>query len=169
MAEILPTWNERPTDLSNLLNPALIGLILRQATEEYRLTRSRGMPFELAFIIVPFALHGSTRSLLPKTKATMFQSWYLEHKSTLQGFPQRAKELVPFVREGISFSAARQMLSFEDGDRIIPGTAHIRLNYFLRDSTDEVQEVCRKAKFLGRWMSEAGESSTIFALLGIRP
>ena len=58
-------WAERPTEVANLLNPAFTGAALRMAVSGYLREANVGMPFELAFLVFPIALHEATRSRLP--------------------------------------------------------------------------------------------------------
>src|SRR5258708_6268367 len=59
---MMSPWTERPTEVANLLNPAFVGALLRTAVEGYIGEAASGMPFEVAFLVLPFCLHTSTAS-----------------------------------------------------------------------------------------------------------
>ena len=39
----------------------------------------------------------------------------------------------------------------------------------LKDSTDEVRACANRAEFVGKWLAGSGSSSTVMAILGLRP
>ena len=162
-------WQDRPTDVSNLLNPAFVGMSLRKAVDGYVKEQSIGMPFELSFLVLPFVLHQPTREQLPSTIATMMQTWLMDNREVLIGLPKRAKDLVPFAREGILFASLRKVLRFDESGLLCAGSRKlIKAPSFIADKL-EVNEIFKKSEFFGRWVSQAGNSTTIFAMLGIRP
>jgi Family of unknown function (DUF6521) len=68
-------WTERPIELANLLNPAFCGFLIRSAAASYKESKPEGMPFALAFLVLPLVLHVSTRKTLPRSVRTTLISW----------------------------------------------------------------------------------------------
>ena len=48
---MLDKWDERPQDVSNLLNPAFLGLLLHKSVKGFKREADTGMPFELVSLI----------------------------------------------------------------------------------------------------------------------
>ena len=74
MATLLAEWGQRPQDVANLLNPAFDGLLLYRAVAGYEQENEGGMPFELAFMVLPFVLHQPTRKRLPAIALAALQA-----------------------------------------------------------------------------------------------
>lgn len=169
---MMPPWNERPTEVANLLNPAFIGALLRKAADGYTAEANAGMPYELLFLILPFCLHPTTASRLPaRVTATPLHTWLQrdENRDVLISFADRASALVPFVREALLFAVQRAVIVIEDNGRLRPGASGLRGITSYRNSGEEVKEAIRLAEFVGRWFALAGTTATIFTLLGVRP
>src|ERR1700681_3010467 len=97
-------WNERPTEVANLLNPAFVGVLLRKAIDGYTEEVQSGMPFELLFLVPPFCLHPATAERLPRSPSvTPLHVWLQreENRDVLLAFADRASAVVPFVREAL--------------------------------------------------------------------
>lgn len=107
---MMPPWNDRPTEVANLYNPAFFGVLLRKAIERYTEEAKAGMPFELLFLVPPFCLHPATANRLPRSpSATPLHVWLQREKNrdVLVSFAQRATAIVPFVREALLFCCER--------------------------------------------------------------
>ena len=100
---MLDTWNERPQDVFNLLNPSFVGLLLHRAVRGFKRETTTGMPFELIFLVLPFVLHGATRNRLPAKITTTLPTWIQLNRDTLLEFGKRAQTLLPFAKEAIMF------------------------------------------------------------------
>lgn len=161
-------WGDRPTDIANLINPAFSGMMIRQAVDGYKKLSNHGMPFELTFLVLPIVLHEATRSRLP-TIATTFQTWLPDNKDLLPGFAQRAHDLVPFTREAIAFSMLHNVLRIEPTGNVESGSLKLRGVTAFQQKSEEVRDVYKKSQFIGRWLSQAGNSTTVFAMLGVKP
>lgn len=169
---MMPPWNERPTEVANLLNPAFVGALLRKAVEGYTEESSDGMPFEMLFLVLPFCLHPATATRLPaRAASTPLHAWLQrdENRDVLVTFPDRASALVPFVREALLFAAERGVLAVGDDGRLRAGANALRGITTYRTSGDEVRDALRLSEFVGRWFALAGTTATVFTLLGVRP
>lgn len=162
-------WTERPTEVANLLNPAFTGAALRLAVAGYFGEAKAGMPFELAFLVLPFALHGATRSRLPRAVSTLLHTWLQENRDVVVQFPERTQSLVPFTREAIVFNCQRDVLALDDEGAIHPGEAKLKKVASYKTISNEIKEVLSRAEFVGRWFALSGSPVTILTLLGVRP
>jgi hypothetical protein len=169
---MMPPWTERPTEVANLLNPAFIGALLRTAVKTYVSEAHKGMPFEAAFLILPFCLHSPTARRLPaRATSTPLHAWLQreENRDVLVGLGERASALVPYTKEALLFASLRRMIVFDDDGRLQPGEANLRGITSYRNAGEEVKQALRRAKFTGQWFALAGTTETIFTILGVRP
>lgn len=165
-------WEERPTEVANLLNPAFAGASLRLALDGYAREARAGMPFELAFLVLPICLHAGTTSRLPVSPSTTPLHTWLQrdaNRDVLISFAERVRSLVPYTREAILFTAQRGVVSIDDEGRLVAGSKRLRGITAYRNSGDEVREAIRRAEFTGRWFALSGTTATIFTLFGVRP
>ena len=164
----LREWSVRPTDVANLFNPAFVSMILRRAVDGYNKECGEGMPFEMAFVVVPLVLHENTRESLP-TIATTMQTWIQMNREVAIGFPGRASELVPFAREAIMYGVQRDILKIEVHGRLSAGSKKLAGVTSYQQLSEEIKKIYAKSEFLGRWLTEQSNSTTVFAMLGIKP
>jgi hypothetical protein len=160
------TWRERPTEVANLFNPAFSARLLGHAARGFAGVRNAGLPWLFAFLVVPLVLHKPTRDVAPKTKAAKFQTWAEKNPAILIGFADRARNMVPHVREGIIFGISSGLLEWREDASLRSGSA-LRNNGPQIDS-DEVKDCLRKARTMGSVLANAGAEHTAFALLGVR-
>jgi hypothetical protein len=169
---MMASWNNRPTEVANLLNPAFVGVLLRSAIDGYAEEVKAGMPFELLFLVPPFCLHPATAERLPRSPSvTPLHVWLQRegNRDVLLTFADRASALVPFVREALLFACERLILTVGDDGRLSRGSANLRGITVYRSTSKEVREAIRLAELVGKWFSLAGTTATIFTLLGVRP
>jgi hypothetical protein len=165
-------WQDRPTELANLLNPAFLGVLVRGAVDGYTKVSQTGMPVELPFLVLPFCLHPATARRLPaRAASTPLQVWLQrpENRDVLVPFAERASALVPFVREAILFASERGVLAVDNKGLLRSGPVALRGITKYRASREEAGEAVRAAEFVGRWFALAGTTTTIFTLLGVSP
>ena len=60
------TWNERPQDVFNLLNPSFVGLLFYRAVRGFKRETTTGMPFELIFWFCPLSCMGLREIVFPQ-------------------------------------------------------------------------------------------------------
>ncbi len=162
-------WAERPTEVANLLNPAFTGAALRMAVSGYLREAKVGMPFELAFLVFPIALHEATRSRLPRAVSTLLHTWLQENRDVVVQFPERTRSLVPFTKEAIVFACQRGVLTIDDAGALHPGDTNLRTMAAYKTSNEEIKHAMNRAEFVGRWFALSGTPVTILTLLGVRP
>jgi len=54
-------WEHRPIEVANLFNPAFCGEVIRRCGAGYSAKLQTGMPYALAFLVLPIVLHPATR------------------------------------------------------------------------------------------------------------
>lgn len=162
-------WDERPTEVANLLNPAFTGAMLRMAVSGFFREAHTGMPFELAALVLPFALHEATRSRLPRAVSTLLHTWLQENRDVVVQFPERTRSLVPYTKEAIMFACQRGVLTVDDDGTVCPGDAALKQLPSYKKTNDDIKAALNRAEFVGRWLALSGTSVTILTLLGVRP
>jgi len=161
-------WIERPPEQARLFNPAFVGITIWSCARGYASVRQSGLPYALAFVAVPIALHKTTREDLPRSTRTSMASWLAENPRALVGFAERARALVPLVKEGVLFATSGQMLTLDD-TRLVAAGRPRSMARFERQATDEVRACVKKAEFVGKWFAGSGDYATIMALWGVAP
>lgn len=160
----LSPWDLRSPAVATMLNPALIATILTSAAERYESVSTKGMPWELAFIVTPLVLHRGSRESLPPTRRTHIPKWVGDNPLLLTAFPERAKAMVPHIREGIRYAVNQQTIVIENGKLfgLLPATK--------RPPADgDIQSIVHAAGFLGGWFTKSESTSTIYAMFGVTP
>ncbi len=157
-------WVERSVEQAALFNPAFITLVLASASRGAR--DDGGLPWPLAFVVGPLALHRPTREALPGTTATSLPVWLERNPHARVGLPQRASDLAHLTREALRLGLAAGALELAS-DRLRAGAPRRRTKAVRR--SPEVDECFKRAEFLGRWFAGSGDVATIFGHLGLRP
>lgn len=149
-----------------MLNPALIATILAGAAESYEARSGETMPWEYSYILVPLVLHRDSREALPSRLNSHMTSWVVEHPVLIAGLPSRARELAPYIREGLRFGLRTESLKMErDGTlmgRLLSSPSTL-------NRSKELAVLVRSSGFVGRWLTVANRPSDVFALLGVSP
>ena len=164
---MMQPWNERPTEIARLLNPAFCSLIIREAVRGFIEQSSVGMPYPLAFLVLPIVLHRSTRDALPSSVATKMHPWIEENQQVQVDFAKRCAAIVEHTREALLYGTANELFEFSDGAQIVIQRKRLKLPPWPTDS--EPMACLEQARFLGRWLSRAGNTATVFAMWGVRP
>jgi hypothetical protein len=157
-------WTDRPQVVAAMLNPALIASVLASTAANYHREADQAFPWTLSFITAPLVLHRGTRQALPTSTRTHLVAWISRNPRIRAGFPPRAQGLVEFVREGIRFGLAQRVLTLEEG-RLTGQTRRPR-SFVI---PDELDDILRNARFVGRWFAKIDNTATVFAVLGVAP
>lgn len=163
------SWSERPLEEASLLNPAFCSAVLTSTVDDYIEATPAGMPFVLAFLVLPVVLHKQTRGALPNNIRTSLAAWMENNPNARVGLVERIRSLTPYTREALLFGAARRSIAFSDSGRIVLNGGFSGLRKFLRTTTDETRACIDKARFLGRWFAGGGTEQTVLSLWGVRP
>lgn len=161
---MLPNWEDRPTTVAYLLNPAFCGEVIRRCMFEYQNTQKSAMPFQLAFLILPIVLNKNIRESLPKTSGKNFVSWVEENQIIKQDLPNIIKSVVAYTRESIMFLMMYEVVRLNDS-----GNFEVIAKSKALTNENEVTECYKKAELLGKLLAKAGTSQFIFINLGIKP
>lgn len=164
----LPDWGDQPREEARLLNPAFIAALLWASADGHGAEVGTGLPYPLSFIALPVVLHRPTRTTLPSTKRTSLAAWLSANPRALVGFSHRASALVTTVKGGLLFGCREGLFSMDD-ERIQAGPRPKSMASFERETTDEVKDCLKRARFVGRWFAGAGQSGTVMALWGVAP
>ena len=163
-------WPARVVEEANLFNPAFCATLLVKALEEFAKKGARPLPFALTFLILPIVLHHGTRSALPGSTVTSLLPWIQDNREQLVEFAQRVQRLRPITREALLFGVQHQTLLLTvDGDVAVGPKRQSATEKRTGLFTDEARECVDRAGFLGRWLSTAGTTATIYAAWGIAP
>ncbi len=157
-------WRSRVVEEANLFNPAFCTTLLAKAADEFNKKAERPLPFALTFLILPIVLHHGTRSALPSSTITSLLPWVQDNREQLVDFAQRVRRLRPITREALLFGVQHQTLALTASGDVAVGlrrqsATERRTGLF----TDEARECVDRAGFLGRWLSAAGTTPTIYA------
>jgi hypothetical protein len=161
----LPAWDERSTALAAMLNPVLVSVLIASAADRYEHETGSPMPWELSFLVVPMSLHRGTRDVIPNRINSNLAKWVEDNAVLRAGLAPRARSLAPYVREGFRVGVRHAAITVHAGGGIsgslagrLPSIAH-----------DYIRPLTTTAAFLGRWFGHMGSSSTVFAVLGVKP
>jgi hypothetical protein len=162
----LPPWNVRSPIPAAMFNPALTAITIATAANQYEETAGFAMPWPLAHLVTPLVLHGPTREGLPRTKATSLAKWADDNTVLVAGLPARARQMAPYVREGLRFGLREGTMELVDGDGL-RSLSEIQIN--MRKVDGDIAVIYRAASMIGRVFGRAGSAATIFAALRVQP
>jgi Family of unknown function (DUF6521) len=165
---MIAPWAARPIEEASLFNPAFGSLMLAKAAADFHKQTGEGIPYPLAFLVMPVVLHTETRDVLPATTRAVMHNWIGEHAPLLAGFPDRVRRMVPVTRESVLFALVYKKLALSGG-RLSPGLHRYRPNAVSPDTTTETERCLRAAAFLGRWLVTGGTAATVLSAWGLRP
>jgi Family of unknown function (DUF6521) len=160
----MTAWVDRPPEEARLLNPGFLVALLMAAASDYQRTAEQRMPWVLSFVIPPLVLPARSRGALPSNVRAHFPNWLQQHPEVRLGFPQRARPLVPLVREALRLGLRSGALRL-DGAALL-ALAQPRARH---ETSHEVRDCFRAARLVGRWFASSQHVVTIYGLLGIRP
>lgn len=162
----MKAWNQRPFEIRNLFNPAFCGLILFKALRGYEEHDAKGMPFSLALLVLPLALHKDSREALESGKRSYFLRVLEANPSILVGFPVRASNLLPFALEAFGMLMARGCIEVSKDGRIKTISDGVRKSDV---GTPETVSCQRVARFIGKEFARIDDRVTVYTTLGVRP
>lgn len=168
---MMESWDERPSDVAHLLNPAFCGEIIRSCIEGYSAESENGMPFINSFLILPMILSEPIRNSLPKTTRKTMAAWLEENPELRITFAARARDLVPFTKESLSFLLQNDMIHFGMRDSLLLNRPVTKAQLEARKSISngEVADCYKKAFLVGRLLSKVNSSTTLFTMWGVSP
>ena len=162
-------WLERPIEEANLLNPAFCCVVLSSSIVGFGSIDAAGMPYPLAFMVLPIVLHRATRERLPRDTRTTLAAWLQEHAEAKVQFGDRLVALKPHTQEAILFGCLHDWLVLLQGGRLQTAVDESGADRFVRRIADEARECVMRAQFVGKWFASCGAAQTVMALWGIKP
>lgn len=165
----MTSWLLRSHEERVLLNPGFCVNLLWNAARGYASESSNGLSFEESFLILPFVLHRETREKLPRSSRTSLAVWLEENPLARNRIASRAQLLVPFTKEALTFGGLHGFIRLNGGKLYAENTWKNEVSRALTESSDEVRMCIKRADFVGKWFAQTGGTSTVFALIGIRP
>lgn len=159
-------WNKRSDIEAALFNPAFCGELILHTVLAYNNNAKKGkFPYTLSYLVLPFLLNTELFNALPATKKSKFVTWLYENRHLTPIIADKAKGMKEYTNEAILFYLSMDMLMINDQIELELGTTEmLRKRNFQRL---EVEKIIKRAKFLGTWLSEAGDVITIYSLIGI--
>ena len=165
----MTAWADRSHEERTLLNPGFCANLLWHAAGAYARDGNGALSFEESFLVLPFVLHRETRETLPRSSRTSLTVWLDENPLARGRVVSRARLLVPFTKEALTFGGVHGLIRL-DGGRLQAEAAWQRaVSRTLKESSDEVKGCAKRAAFIGKWFSQTGSAATVLALIGVRP
>lgn len=165
----MTSWVERPSEEQSLLNPAFCANLLWHAARGYAREDSGALSFEEAFLVLPIVLHRETREGLPHSTRTSLTVWLDQNPLARGRVESRARQLVSFTKEALTFGGTHGLLRFEGCRLQADENWRTVVDRVLAESSNEVRDCAKRADFVGKWFAQTGSAATVFALMGVRP
>jgi hypothetical protein len=128
----------------------------------------QGLPYPLAFLVLPIVLHPETRDTMPNTTNAIMLNWLGENAELVSDFPSRASKMSFITKETLLFALTYDKLALSEG-RLIPGRYKYSNTATLSHTTDDSEACLRTAAFLGRWLVQTGSIANTLSSWGVRP
>lgn len=166
----LEAWSERwAAEEANHFNPAYCGALTYEFARSYRNARHRPASFALVFCALPIALHRDTRDRLPARTGSGMFPWLEQNRDVRVGFGVRARNLAPYVKEGVRYAIAPEAVRLEEGGVIEIGPKRASFTASaLEATTPEVRNTVQSVRMVARWFAGSGDPASILAGWGIR-
>lgn len=159
-------WEEKPSEIKSLLNPAFCTLILFEGVKSYRKKAKKGMPYEIAFILLPLILNRRIAKKLPQRSNARLDLWVKRNIDLKYAFMSSAINMKDYVSETIFFGLKHNVFEVSEGARLIDK----KLQKNSDVTNDEgLSEILNKANLTGKWLANNQNSANLFSTLGIRP
>lgn len=165
----MTAWADRSHEERALLNPGFCANLLWHAARGYATESDVALSFEESFLVLPFVLHRETRETLPRSGRTSLAVWLDENPLARGRVASRARLLVPFTKEALTFGGVHGLIRLDGGRLRAEPTWQQAVNRTIKVSSDEVKGCANRAAFMGKWFAQAGSAATVLALIGVRP
>lgn len=160
---------EQPREVARLLNPAFCAALIHRSVEGYTESTNSGMLFALTYLVLPIVLHEPTRLTLPRSNATRFSTWILQHPEVRAGLPTRCRALLPFATSGLSFLLRANVLEMDDRGYLTPTGAKLRGITTYPKRSDEISRCWSRARLFGELLGSVPRPARVLVGLGVRP
>ncbi len=160
-------WTRRPVELANLINPAFSSVVLSQAVQGFQQRQPEGMPYALSFLVLPLVLPKARRETLPRSTTTQMHVWLQRNPEVRVRFAEQVRQMVPFTKETLIFAMQYEALQVSETGLLRQGARCPSVRTWQAGTV--LSEIARQASFVGRWLSLAGNPTTIYIMWGLRP
>lgn len=162
----MSSWEQRPIEIANLLNPAFCSILLSGCISAYQKEKKEGLPYPLSFLILPLILYKPTRDILPRTSATKMHMWLQDNPEVQINFSSRVHSLIPYTKEAILFGMNIGTIEINKIGNLVITSKKVKKPKWA-DNSESITCI-KKANFIGKWLSQAGTPSSIYIMWGIR-
>lgn len=160
MKEFINNWENRPSEIRALLNPAFCGLLIYAAIVEYKRINKQDINITLLFLILPLILNSNLKEIINTNKSKNLIYIVNNNKSNFQNFDYIFNYYVEYTYEAIYFLYFNEHIEIFENKFIIKGNK-IRFNeiYFKKHT--------KVIAALIRVFSKIKSESTIYSTLGV--
>jgi len=161
-------WESRSKILSNLLNPAFCGEVLKRFILGYNDNSKKNVSYSHIILVLPIILNKSTRDNLPRTTKSHLFTWIDDNEHLFIDFGEKVKDMLPYTKESIMFLKLYNSLDFDSSGNIY--VKPFKKNLFKgEEDVEEINEILKKAEFLGKWFSNNDDVKSLYSFLKIVP
>ncbi len=160
----MQSWEERPNEVKNLLNPAFCGRLLFEVVKKYVEITNHAMPFPLIYLVLPLVLHKNTREKI--NYQTAFINWIHLNPFVLVGFKERARDLVDITNISVEFMLQTEYFQLTYEGKLDIGSKKLSTAKY---NDLDVKECLNKAKYVGKWFALNNRVENIYIALGVKP
>lgn len=157
--------SSRPIEVSNNLNPAFCGEILRRCAFKYQSLSQKYLPITLVYFILPIVLHKETRLAIGNTRKDL-HPWLQEHPQAKVDFAKRVKGFEDITNETLAFLLKELSVEIYTKSIKIINYKPLQSEKF---TSAEIKDCMKKAEKLGQWLANAGTPANIYIMWGVRP
>ncbi len=151
----------------NILNPAFCGKCLLLVLEGYNEKNdSKGIPYSLLILVLPFLLVKEIRKTLPAKSKEKFYKWTQTNAAQLINFHTIVQGYMPYTEKALMFLFSLNILKIEENGMINISEKNYKKGW--DNSIEELNEVFKKAKFLGKWLGIVNDELMIYQHLKIK-
>ncbi len=126
------------------------------------------MPYALAFLVLPLVLHPGTQCTM-ESRTRHFLVWINSNQHIKVGLPQRARALVPYSREALTFLCQTGVIAISAQDASLSILRGLRRRQQGAQPSDDTRACLGKSVVLGKWFARTNSPATIYASLGLMP
>ncbi|MGW4386197.1 three component ABC system middle component [Streptomyces sp. NPDC004685] len=160
-------FNALSRDERALYNPAFTGLLTARAVQGHQAQAGTTCPVVVATLSAVMALQPAIRTVLPRSVASGLNRWVEGNITVRASMALNATALADTVRPGLLMALqSRLLLCDTQGRLFVPSGA---LRQTITGESEDVIEIQKAARLLGRWLPSTGSISTVMTLLGVRP
>ncbi|MFE6894781.1 three component ABC system middle component [Streptomyces sp. NPDC057694] len=160
-------FNAFSRDERALYNPAFTGLLTARAVQGHQAQAGTTCPVAVATLSAVMALQPAIRTVLPSSVRSGLNRWVQGNTPVRASMALNATALADTVRPGLLMALQSQLLACDSQGRLFVPSGALRQT--ITGESEDVIEIQKAARLLGRWLPSTGSISTVMTLLGVRP